>query len=60
MQQLLDKSTLENLEEGSIIKGTIIEIRQSEVVIDIGGKSEGVIPLVEFVDPGELEIGGEN
>ena len=43
MEELLQSSNVENLNEGSIIKGTIIEIRPTEVVVDIGGKSEGII-----------------
>ena len=31
--------------EGSIVKGRILEIRPREVLVDIGYKSEGVIPL---------------
>jgi small subunit ribosomal protein S1 len=57
MQDLLAQSTFETLREGSIIPGTITEIRQNEVVIDIGGKSEGVISANEFPDLGELEVG---
>jgi small subunit ribosomal protein S1 len=57
MQELLEQSSFENLREGSIISGIITEIRQNEVVVDIGGKSEGVIPANEFVDLGELQIG---
>src|ERR1044071_6079252 len=35
---------------GNIVKGTIIEVRPKEVLVDIGYKSEGVIPAHEFVD----------
>jgi len=59
MEELLQSSTLDNLVEGSIIKGTIIEIRPTEVVIDIGGKSEGIVNANEFVDISELQVGSE-
>lgn len=59
MAELLAQTTFDKLREGSIIKGTITEIRQSEVVVDIGGKSEGVISSVEFSDLGDLQIGEE-
>ncbi|MEZ5278350.1 MAG: 30S ribosomal protein S1 [Opitutaceae bacterium] len=59
MQDLLAQSTFETLREGSIVPGTITEIRQNEVVVDIGGKSEGVIPAVEFPDLGELQVGSQ-
>ena len=59
MEELLASSTVDNLEEGSIIAGTIIEIRPTEVVVDIGGKSEGVVHASEFVDMSELMVGSE-
>ncbi|MBW2524959.1 MAG: S1 RNA-binding domain-containing protein, partial [Deltaproteobacteria bacterium] len=36
--------------EGEIIAGTVIQLDRDFVVIDIGGKSEGVVPLREFAD----------
>src|SRR5476649_861185 len=57
MQDLLAQSSFDKLKEGAIVAGVITEIRQHEVVVDIGGKSEGVIPANEFVDLGELQIG---
>ncbi len=57
MQELLAQSAFDQLKEGAIVPGTIIEIRQNEVLVDIGDKSEGVIPANEFIDIGELQIG---
>ncbi len=45
--------------EGSIVKGRILEVRPREVLVDIGYKSEGVIPLSEFEDVDSLEVGDE-
>jgi len=59
MEELLAQTTFDKLKEGSIIKGTITEIRQTEVVVDIGGKSEGMITASEFADLGDLQIGEE-
>lgn len=60
MEQLLAESgSLNSLIPGSIVKGTVIEIRDSGVVVDIGGKSEGVIPASEFADVSEVQIGDE-
>ena len=36
--------------EGEIIAGTVVAVGRDSVVVDIGGKSEGVIPLREFAD----------
>ncbi|MDQ8185306.1 30S ribosomal protein S1 [Pelagicoccus sp. SDUM812002] len=59
MSELLAQTSFDQLREGSIVKGTITEIRQNEVVVDIGGKSEGLVPGQEFADLGELQIGEE-
>jgi small subunit ribosomal protein S1 len=59
MEELLLESKIELLKEGSVISGTIMEIRPTEVVIDFGGKAEGTIPAHEFLDLGELEIGSD-
>ena len=40
-------STL-NLQQGSIVKGTIIDVKDDYVVVDAGLKSESIIPLFEF------------
>ena len=44
--------------ENSIVRGQIIEIRNQVVVVDIGAKSEGIIPISEFEDE-EFEVGDE-
>jgi small subunit ribosomal protein S1 len=59
MQELLAQSSFDTLKEGSIVMGVITEIRPNEVVVDIGGKSEGIISANEFFDLGELQIGSE-
>lgn len=58
MQELLAQSGFDKLKEGAIVSATITEIRQNDVVVDIGGKSEGIIPANEFIDIGDLQIGG--
>ena len=59
MEELLAESKIEQLKEGSVITGTVMEIRPTEVVIDFGGKAEGAIPAHEFLDLSELEIGSD-
>ena len=59
MEELLAESKIEQLKEGSVISGTVMEIRPTEVVIDFGGKAEGAIPAHEFLDLSELEIGSD-
>lgn len=50
-------SSLRQIKEGGLVKGKIVEVRREEVLVDIGYKSEGVIPLAEFVDRSEIEVG---
>lgn len=48
--------------EGSVVKGRIIAVRDDAVLVDVGLKSEGRIPLREFSTPGEdpeIRIGDE-
>ncbi len=44
---------------GQIVKGTIIEVRPKEVLVDIGYKSEGVISGNEFDDIKAVKVGDE-
>ncbi|MEC8531072.1 MAG: 30S ribosomal protein S1 [Pseudomonadota bacterium] len=49
-----------DMSEGSVIKGTVLSIDGDNVLIDVGLKSEGRIPLKEFGVPGqaaEIEVG---
>src|SRR5437016_4740070 len=58
MQDLLAKS-YRDFREGSIVKGRVLEIRPREVLVDIGYKSEGIIPSAEFDNIDTLEVGDE-
>ncbi|MBI2389350.1 MAG: 30S ribosomal protein S1 [Deltaproteobacteria bacterium] len=43
--------------EGEIVQGTVVKVQRDQVVVDIGGKSEGVIALNEFADAtGQVEV----
>ena len=42
-----------NKKEGQIVKGTVLFVKNDSVVIDVGLKSEGRIPIREFFSPGE-------
>jgi small subunit ribosomal protein S1 len=64
MEQFID-TTLTSFEEGDLVKGVVVKIEHDEVLVDIGYKSEGVIPLRELTirkdaDPSDLvSIGDE-
>src|SRR5437762_1207155 len=44
------ENTFKNLKEGQIIRGRALTVTPSEVIVDIGYKSEGIIPASEFTD----------
>lgn len=47
------------LSPGSILKGRIVEITKDHVVVDVGLKSEGLVPIEEFSDPAEVYLDAE-
>jgi len=51
--------TLKDFDEGEIVHGTIVGIGENEVLMDIGFKSEGAIPIAEFVGVEGLKVGDE-
>src|SRR3974377_786884 len=56
MREIYEQS-LRDIVEGDIVKGTILEVRDDAVLVDIGYKSEGLIPLREFRTPsGEITV----
>lgn len=56
MLKLIDES-LSKIKEGEIVEGKIVNLSPKEVIVDVGLKSEGVIPLSEFDDPSKLKLG---
>jgi small subunit ribosomal protein S1 len=50
--RLLDfyDNSFRNIAEGEVVKGTVVKVTPTEVVVDVGFKSEGLIPIEEFVD----------
>ncbi len=44
---------------GKILKGRIVEITKDHVIIDVGLKSEGIVPISEFSDTSQLILDGE-
>ena len=58
------EGTIKNFNDGDLVEGTIVQVDRDEVLVDIGYKTEGVIPSRELsirhdVDPGELVKVGE-
>ncbi len=51
------EKTITSFEEGSIVSGSISEIRENEIIVDVGFKSEGTISVQEFRNVDTINIG---
>ena len=52
-------TTMGEIREGEIVKGRVMGVTRDEVIVDVGFKSEGVIPLSEFPEPLNIAVGSE-
>ncbi|MCM2263652.1 MAG: 30S ribosomal protein S1 [Desulfuromonadales bacterium] len=60
--QSLFESSLQELNVGDVVRGTVVQVNDDTVVVDVGYKSEGVIPIEEFRDEGgqlQVKVGDE-
>jgi small subunit ribosomal protein S1 len=50
--RLLDlyDNSFRHIAEGEVVKGTVLKVTETEVVVDVGFKSEGIIAVDEFLD----------
>ena len=51
------EETMETVRSGNIVEGNIIRVDQTEVLVDIGFKAEGVVPISEFDENEEINVG---
>ena len=58
MEQAMKQSAM-RFAPGQIVKGTVIEVRNKEVLVDIGYKSEGVVSGNQFDDVKTVKVGDE-
>jgi len=58
MEEALARTFME-FAPGQVVKGYVIEVRPKEVLVDIGYKSEGIIPIAEFDEPEKIKPGDE-
>lgn len=57
MEQFYEQS-IKIIREGQVVSGKIVAIKPKEVLVDVGFKSEGLVPIAEF-SKDDLEIGRE-
>ena len=56
-QEASYNKTLGNVTENDVVEGTVISINKREVVVSIGFKSDGIVPVSEFRYNPELQVG---
>ncbi len=50
-------ATIKNIKQGEIVHGTVIGVNPDDVIVDVGFKSEGRIPMNEFPQPVTIKVG---
>jgi len=50
-------STIKDIKEGEIVQGKVMGVTMDDVIIDVGFKSEGIIPINEFPAPLNIKVG---
>jgi small subunit ribosomal protein S1 len=53
------EGTIKAIKEGEIVHGTVIGVNPDDVIVDVGFKSEGIIPISEFPRPLNISVGEE-
>ncbi len=60
MEDWYAKEVLSEFEEGEVVRGRVVHVGASEVLVDVGYKSEGSIPIEEFQRSGTVpKVGDE-
>jgi small subunit ribosomal protein S1 len=60
MEDWYRTSTISEFEEGEVVRGRVVHVSPTEVLVDVGYKSEGAIPIEEFHRAGSLPKVGED
>ena len=55
----LYEGTLQSIAEGEIVKSKVLRVTDTHVILDVGFKSEGAVPIDEFKDPRSINPGDE-
>ncbi len=60
-QQMLRlyEGTLQSIAEGEIVRSKVLRVTDTHVILDVGFKSEGAVPIEEFKDPQSVKPGDE-
>ncbi len=60
-QKMVDMydATIRDIKEGEVVQGNVIGVSRDDVIVDVGFKSEGIIPMDEFSQPLNIKVGDE-
>ncbi len=58
-EEAAGEGSVSSMSTGQILKGRVVEITKDFVVVDVGLKSEGLVPIGEFPEPSELYLDNE-
>ncbi len=53
------ESTINDFKEGEIVNGKVMAVTRDDVIVDVGFKSEGIIPMHEFKEPINVSVGDQ-
>lgn len=53
------EGTIQDIKEGEIVTGTVIGVTRDDVIVDVGFKSEGIIPMGEFTGDVNIKVGDQ-
>ena len=53
------ESTIQDFKEGEIVNGKVMAVTRDDVIVDVGFKSEGIIPIHEFKEPVNVSVGDQ-
>ena len=51
------EGTLQDIKEGEVVTGTVLGVTRDDIIVDVGFKSEGIIPIAEFTEPINIKVG---
>jgi small subunit ribosomal protein S1 len=54
---LMYEGTLQDIKEGEVVNGTVLGVTRDDIIVDVGFKSEGIIPIGEFTEPINIKVG---
>lgn len=57
LQLKMYEGTLQDIREGEVVEGTVMGVSRDDIIVDVGFKSEGIIPISEFPEPVNVQVG---